>query len=351
MQTVVIEGNGMLKTFVYIVSGLILTVTLILAGLTAYNLLNPADLGESDKTANINVMLTRISGWKDIVDEPPVEQSVMSQIDGSTATVPITAEIFRQFYNVEDSMLSVDHSMTHSSYINLIQKQTVERGFDIGNGWTPYNNTISLIFVTAPSDEEQQMAKDNGVELDVRPIAMDGFVFITHKDNPIDSLTVQQIQDIYTGTITNWKQLGGPDLKIRAYQREKNSGSQTAMEQLVMNNKTMIKPIETSIYMGMGGLVDAVAEYDNGPASIGYTYYYYINNLYKNDNIKVLKVDGVSPDNDNLLSGRYAFTTSYYSVMRGDEPMDSPCRKLRDFLLGKKGQELIAMAGYCPAVQ
>ena len=56
-------------------------------------------------------------------------------------------------------------------------------------------------------------------------------MFITHKDNPIDSLTIEQIQSIYSGKITNWNQVGGEDLEIKAYQREGNSGSQTAMEQ------------------------------------------------------------------------------------------------------------------------
>ncbi|HHV51082.1 MAG TPA: hypothetical protein GXX54_05170, partial [Clostridiales bacterium] len=94
----------------------------------------------------------------------------------------------------------------------------------------------------------------------------------------------------------------------------------------------------------------AVAEYENGPASIGYTYNYYINNLYKNENIKVIKINGVSPTNENLISGAYAFSTSYYAVIRKNEPQESPARKLRDYLLTKEGQEIIAMAGYCKAV-
>ena len=100
----------------------------------------------------------------------------------------------------------------------------------------------------------------------------------------------------------------------------------------------------------MGGLIRAVAEYENGPASIGYTYYYYIKNLYKDENIKVIKINGIEPTNDNLISGVYPFSTNYYAVIRGDEPEDSPARKLRDYLITPEGQNLIAMAGYCKAV-
>jgi phosphate transport system substrate-binding protein len=99
--------------------------------------------------------------------------------------------------------------------------------------------------------------------------------------------------------------------------------------------------------VGMGRLVDAVAEYNNKAGAIGYTYYYYINNLYKNDNIKVLKVNGITPENENLISNKYPFSTNYYAVIRKNEPTDSPARILRGWLLTEEGQRLVEMAGYC----
>lgn len=109
----------------------------------------------------------------------------------------------------------------------------------------------------------------------------------------------------------------------------------------------MIEPIETRRIAWMGGLIDAVAEYDNSVASIGYTYNFYLNNLYKSDNFKVIKVNGVSPTNDNLLNKSYPFYTPYYAIIKESEEIDSPARKLQDFLVSPKGQELIEMAGYC----
>lgn len=292
----------------------------------------PADLTND----NINVMLTRTDGWKKIIDEPLFDEWRMKYIDGSTATIPITAEILRQFYDYSDEKLNqseyVKHSTTHNAYINLIDKDVDKR----------------IIFVTPPSVEELAYAEEKDVELDLRPIARDAFVFITHIDNPIDSLTVEQIQKIYSGEITNWKDLGGNDSDIFAYQREPNSGSQTAMENLVMQGVEMVEPITTktrAIY-GMGSLVDAVAEYQNGPSSIGYTYNYYINNLYKSDLIKTIKINGISPSSENLISSIYPFTTAYYGVIRKDSPEESYERKLLDFLETKLGQDLIAMAGY-----
>jgi len=305
-----------------------------------------AETGVADRTNNnINVMLTRPDNWRKIAGSPVISQEEMGIIDGSTATIPVTAELFRQFYDFNDEQVQqsdvVYHSTTHSAYINLIDRE-YRQSLDY---------RISIIFVTPPSDEELKYAESQNIELELTPVAKDGFVFITHKDNPIDSLTAEQIQGIYTGEITNWKQVGGNDLEIKAYQREPNSGSQTAMEQMVMQGKKMLYPdtVRVIALWGMGSLIDAVAEYENGPASIGYTYYYYINNLYKNENIKVIKVDGISPSNDNLISGAYPFSTSYYAVIRGDEPEDSPARKLRDYIVTPEGQAIIEMAGYCKA--
>ena len=99
------------------------------------------------------------------------------------------------------------------------------------------------------------------------------------------------------------------------------------------------------ISSGMGGLVEAVAEYENRTGSLGYTYYYYLNNLYRNDDIKVLKIDGISPDNENLRNKSYPFATAYYVVTaKGD---DSELMKLKDFIVSDKGQEIVKMAGYC----
>ena len=345
-----------MKKITIILGSIIIVLVLAVSGQIFYIMLNQTPVGIpdqiSDANLSVNVMLTRLDNWKKIINNPVISESDMVILDGSTATIPITAELFRQFYGYSDNEINqnpvVFHSTTHYAYTNLIDCEY--RYFNTGSGYEKYPFPISLIFVTPPSDEEKQYAKDNDVELDLIPVAKDGFVFITHKNNPVDSLTVEQIQDIYMGEITNWNQVGGEDLEIKAYQREKNSGSQTAMEQMVMQGKYIQSPIDVKVQVGMGSLVDAVAEYENGPASIGYTYYYYINNLYKNDNIKVIKINEAAPTNDNLISGTYPFSTSYFAVMRGDEPTDSPARKLRDFLLTPEGQNVIAMAGYCKAV-
>lgn len=306
-------------------------------------------VGIADRTGsdNINVLLSRPDNWRKVVTAPVVERWDVDSIDGSTATIPITADILRQFYDYTDEQVReaavVWHSTTHTAYEYLIQQNRYGYEDTARTGHRP-----ALLFVTPPSDEELAMAQANRCPLELAPIARDGFVFITHKDNPVDSLTLAQLRGIYTGRITNWQEVGGNDRPIAAYQREKNSGSQTAMEQLVMRGEALMAPREVKVYMSMGGLVDAVAEYENGPAAIGYTYDYYLHNLYRNEDIKVLRVDGVAPTHAHLRDGSYPLAANYYAVLRRDEPAGAPARVLRDWLLTDEGQRLVEMAGYCP---
>ena len=242
--------------------------------------------------------------------------------------------MLRQFCGIDDSVIEyyIDHNTTGHAYENLIT------GFDNKN----------LIIVTEPSDEELEMAAEHNVVLDVTPVALDGFVFITHKDNPVDSLTLDQIRDIYSGAITNWSDVGGYDEEIMPYLREKNSGSQTAFENMVMQGTPIYEhpDAKKQLVESMGGLIEYVSSYQNETRSIGYTFNYYLNNLYKNSDVKVIKIDGVAPDNENLIDGSYPLTSGYYAVtLKG---RDRRANEIRDYLISDEGQEIIELAGYCP---
>ncbi len=339
-----------MKRLVMILGSALVAVTLVTTGIVIHARLN--QYPQADLTANVNVMLTRPANWRQLDVPDVLDERDTMLIDGSTATIPITAELLRQLYGYSDEEVRdsavVQHSTTHTAYVNLIDRITREKLW----GELP-ERTTGLILVTPPSAEEEAYAAAAGVDLDLDPVALDGFVFITHKDNPVETLTVEQVRGIYSGQITNWSQVGGEDREIIAYQREANSGSQTAMERLVMDGRAMMEPSETTsteVTWGMGQLVDAVAEYDNGPAAIGYTYNYYLANLYRNEAVKVLAIESVPVTPETLRQGDYPFSTAYYAVMRSDEPADSPARALRDFLLSPTGQDLVEMAGYVKAV-
>lgn len=299
---------------------------------------------------SINRFLKPVPDWHRISERAILTHEEFAGIDGSGETVPITAELARQYSDISDAQLwdYIGHHGTDKAYENLILgKENNLKWYEMPDQ-KEASHPVSLIFVTAPSAEEYEKADAEGVSLEAEPVALDGFVFITHKDNPVDSLSLQQIRDIYAGRITNWKEVGGNDERILAYQRTENTGIQTAMEELVMNGEEMIEAPYAIVQETRAGMEEKVAEYENKTAAIGYTYYYYFSKLYADENIKMIGIDGISPDKENMISGKYPFTDSYYVVIRSDEPDDSVYRELRDYLLTEEGQQIIEMAGYSP---
>ena len=273
-------------------------------------------------------------------------------IDGSTVSLPMAMEFARQHLSFPDADLEnfVFFNKTHSAYINLIEKRpNLAPQVLSENAVMDEEHPVDIILVTQPSDDEIALAQEHRVTLIQEPVCYDAFVFIVHKDNPIDNLTVEQIQAIYGGEVTNFAQVGGENMPIAPYQRPANSGSQTAMEKLVMQDKPLAAAQKDYTFIGMGELVEAVGTYRPDVQSLGYTYLYYIDTLYKHDDIKAIRIDGVAPTPENLRNGAYPFTTSYYAVIR-EEDREAAGGQFLDWMLSEEGQRCIAQAGYVPVL-
>jgi phosphate transport system substrate-binding protein len=279
-------------------------------------------------------------------------------IDGSTVCVPMAAEFVWQFTDLSDilpyqwyseTLSFLSFSTTSGAYDKIIRGGTTNGVIEkyTSNLTEIYNfsKRPDIVIATYPSTDELNMASNAGIELIIKPVCYDSFVFITHKDNPVESLTVEKIQKIYSGKITNWKEVGGKNSRIVAFQREPNSGGQTAMEEWVMKGIPMIKPPMAKFVTGMGMLVEAVAGYENGTTSLGYTYKYYVDKLYKNPNIKILKVDGIMPSDENVRNSNYIFITPYNAVIRSTD-VDEVGGRFLNWMLSDEGQACIAQAGY-----
>lgn len=264
-----------------------------------------------------------------ISTEPLYTDENYPKVDGSTATAPLAEAFEANFKGKKIDEVNVEHSKTHKAYEKLINKE------------------LDLILVTSPSEDEEKLAEKSNVELEVTKVVNEGFVFFLNKNNPVDSLTVEQIQKIYSGEITNWKEVGGNDEEIIAYQRPKNSGSQTGMLNLVMKDKKIKDAPKEDIAMSMSDIIDAVSNYDNKESAIGYSYYYYANTMYLSDEIKLLKVNGVEPNNDTIKNGEYPILTAYYIVNRKDD-ISSEAASLKENMLSTRGQKVAEEAGYVP---
>ena len=266
----------------------------------------------------------------------PVEEFVFTRanlprLDGSTSTVPLAQAMCAVLLGEDQEQTAqlIHFSRTTQSYYNLM------------------NGNADLLLAAEPTPEVME-------ELDQRnswyktPFAIDALVFVVNQNNPVDSLTVEEVQKIYTGEITNWSQVGGEDLDIVPFQRNKGAGSQNMFEKLVMDGRTPMDPPSTWTADSMSGLLDAVREYDNSAAALGYTVYYYANDMEMARGLKVLAIDGVSPSAQAIRDQEYPFLNPYFVVIPKDLPRDDPARILYDWVLGPDGQKLAALEGYVP---
>ena len=271
-------------------------------------------------------------------------------MDGSTVCVPMAMELARQWLDLgeEDMNGFVNFSTTPYAYDRLTRNQpnplvTIKsRGAMLDD-----THPIDLVLATYPNADERRAAEEAGVELVYVPFCYDAFVFLVNDRNPIDTLTVRQIQEIYTGRVLSWHELGGETRLVEAFQRPHGSGSQTAMEEMVMKGLTMSRVQENYISDGMADAVAQVGNYDNGLGAIGYSYLYYVNALVESGGVKVLAIDGFAPSDENLRSGAYPFTVNYYAVYRKG---DANTAAFVDWLVSPQGQRAVAQAGYVPVL-
>lgn len=252
------------------------------------------------------------------------------KVDASLAIHPLVNSIASNFLGIPKTELNFEYTKTRSStvYKNLIDKK------------------VDVIFAAEAAKEDLEYAKYQNVELKIIPTTSSAFVFIVNTENPVDNLTLEQVQKIYKGEITNWKEVGGNDEEIIPYQRPNGSGSQTAMISLVMKDENLMTAPKMKIEAEMGGLIDAIAEYDNAKNAIGYSYFYYVNTMYKKDTVKMLAINGVKPTIETIKNGTYPIYTNGFIVYRADEQEDSNVLKWVDTVLSERGTKIIEDNGY-----
>lgn len=266
------------------------------------------------------------------------DKNLYPHMDGSTALLPLMAQVRSNALGIslEEAENDTTCTKTNMAWNNLFEK-----------------NADVLIVGEMPGEVRRELEyanerKSPKQQLLYAPVRREGLVFIVNKSNPVESLTKQQLIDIYTGKITNWKEVGGNDAKIEAFQREEKSGSQTIFRKILMKNiepeakEMMYYPAE------MNDLIDVLASYDNSNNAIGYSVYYYVTQMYKNDNLKLIKVEGAMPSNETIANFTYPLLNESYTAIRADEPVDSNARKLYDYIRSNQGKEAVIEAGYVP---
>lgn len=309
-----------------------------------YDFETAGKLGESDSDENLQGGYEQYRPFTSEViarlDEPSElkfgPDDSLPRVDCATALLPLASSLVTATYPEEAT--TVQWEQPEEGPGAIFQYNNTSWGFQrLVEGRT------DVFFGALPGEQEVKNAQDRGVEFECTPVGREGFVFLVNANNPVDSLTVEQVRGIYSGKITNWKQVGGADEPIVAYQRNKNSGSQAMMERF-MGGKLVNNPPST-VYSSMGGLVRSVADYDNGQGAIGYSFRYYVTNLVGDYPVKLLAIEGVEPTAENITRGTYPITGDFYAVTRkGDE--DPNLARFLEWVCGAQGQELVEKSGY-----
>lgn len=258
-------------------------------------------------------------------------------LDGATALYPVYAAFAQAVYpqKMDDLWLDYEYfsdkskvkcSKTKKAYENLIDKK------------------VDIIFVAGASDEQLKLAKDKNVTLKFTPIGKEAFVFFVNANNELRSISVDEIVKIYSGKIVNFKEIGGKNEKILAFQRDKNSGSQTALEN-IMQGKNLIKPLETEIIDSMGGIIKSAGDYKNYKNALGFSFLYFVKNMVKDNKIKLLNINGIEPNRSNIANNSYPFVDEFYAVTL-EENKSEEVSKFISWILSESGKEIIEKTGY-----
>ena len=246
-------------------------------------------------------------------------------IDGSTTVGPIS-KAFADFYKENHSGVNITISESGSG--NGV-KSLMNNACDIAN--------MSRFMKPA----EFKSCVDKGILPVAHVVAFDGLAVVVNPKNPVKALTVSQIADIYTGKISNWKQLGGEDAKIVVVSRDTNSGTYETFNELVLKKAAITKDAE---YVGSNG--QARTRVNTTKNAIAYVGLGFVD-----DTVKPLSVEGILPAAKSVSTGKYPVARPLYMFTNGYPKMGSDVYNFVTLHLSKEGREIVSDLGYIPVCE
>jgi phosphate transport system substrate-binding protein len=188
------------------------------------------------------------------------------------------------------------------------------------------------------STNELQLAKDRDIEFNDHVIGAYSVAVIVNAGSPIGNLTRDQVRDIFTGAVINWKEVGGPDAPIHLCSRDEISGTHLGFRELAMENKPYALGLKA--FTNYLGIIQKVAPDANG---IGYASI----DLVSKNGIKAVSIEGVAPTIASVNGGRYPYARVLH--LYTDTKKESPTtRDFVQFVQSKRGQEILTQMGFVP---
>jgi phosphate transport system substrate-binding protein len=211
------------------------------------------------------------------------------------------------------------------------------------------SNTCDIAQVSREmKDAEIQLARGKGIEPKKIVVALDGLAVVVHPSNPIASLTLDQLADIYTGKVTNWAQLGGTDAKIVLLSREVNSGTHVYFKEHVLRHGDAANKAEFSPEALLLPSSQAIAdEATQNPNAIGYYGMGYISQKVKVVHVAKSATDpAVAPSIESVQSGAYPISRPLIMYTKGEAT--GLGKSFIDFVESKEGQDIVRRLDFVP---
>ena len=184
---------------------------------------------------------------------------------------------------------------------------------------------------------EASAATAKGVTLKPIIVAYDGMAVIVNSNSPIAKLTLRQVEQIFTGDITDWSAVGGRPGKISIYTRNTSSGTYSDWKDLAMKKRDYAKSSQK-----MAGNEQIASEVAKNPTGIGYVGLAYISA----EGIKVVAIDGVTPSKETVLNKKYAYARPTFYYTNGEPAGEAA--KFVEFTLSAAGQRIVDKIGFVP---
>ncbi|MBM7609660.1 phosphate transport system substrate-binding protein [Lysinibacillus composti] len=236
-------------------------------------------------------------------------------ISGSTSVGPLAEKLAAKYE--EQSEINIEVNQIGSSA-----------------GITNATSGVSEIGMSSRDLKEEEIA--NG--LDESVIAYDGIVVVTHPSNKVKDLTMEQVKQIFTGEVTNWKELGGDDLEIVVVSREDGSGSRDAFQEIVdYSSGELVR--SAIVASGNGNIKTTVA---TNKHAVGFISFEYID-----DSISTMKINGVEATAENVLNKTYKLSRPFLFVHK-EENLSEQGQQFIDYILSEEGQMIVSEAGAIP---
>ena len=235
-------------------------------------------------------------------------------ISGSTSVGPLAEKLAMKYEEENDVKIEVNQIGSSAGITNAI-------------------NGVSQIGMS--SRDLKQEEKDSNLQELI--IAYDGIVVVAHPSNPVKDLTMEQVKQIFTGEVTNWKEVGGEDMEIVVVSREDGSGSRDAFQEIVgYESGQLIK--NAIVASGNGNIKTTVAMNKH---AIGFISFEYID-----ESISPMAINGVQAKAENVLAGTYELSRPFLFVHKEDVP--EAAKQFMEFILTPEGQKVVESAGAIP---